>query len=984
MTEETLFELALNTPTADRATLLDRECAGDPDLRTRVEALLAARQVLESLARREPAPASPTPPGEAPPPAPGETTAPLDGRPAEGVGSLLAGKYKLVEQIGEGGMGAVFMAQQTAPVRRAVAVKVIKAGMDTRAVLARFDAERQALALMDHPNIARVLDAGTTDSGRPFFVMELVNGTPITRFCDQRRLTPRERLKLFVPVCQAIQHAHQKGVIHRDLKPSNVLVALYDDRPVPKVIDFGVAKATGPQLTEQTLMTGFGDVVGTPEYMSPEQATLNSLDIDTRSDVYALGVLLYELLTGTTPVDRRSLGQAAVLEILRIVREVEPPAPSSRLSTLAALPSIAANRSVEPARLAAMLRGELDWIVMKALEKDRSRRYETANALARDVQRYLADETVEASPPSTAYRLRKFLRRHRGPVLAVSTIFLLLVGGIVGTTIGLVQAQKARQSESNRAQGERQAKETAERRLDQIEKGIAILGSIFEDLDPRAEEKEGRPLRAILADRLDRAAAQLDGEAIADPLVVAKLQDRLGRTCLGLGHTVPAESLFTKALATRKAHLGADHPLTLASMHNQALAFDSAGRPAEAIALLERVRDTRTKTLGGEHPDALNAQNDLALMYLRAGRRDEAVALLERVRDVRAVRLGGDHALTLAALESLAQAYVGVWRGKEAIELLERVRHLRTKELGPDHRDTLRALNTLAFAYQSSGQMKPAIALFEETRDAVVPRLGPDHPQTLNILDNLVRMYRAVGRTKEAIALGEQVRDARVKNLGVYHPHTIHILDNLALAYRDAGKPEQALPLLQQAAAGLEKLAFIHGDSGRIIANLCECLEKSNRPRQADDWRRKWLAAARENYGPESTIYASELEVQGTDLLDRGRHADAAPILRECLSVRRKTQPEDWQTFQAQSLLGAALLGQRAYAEAEPLLVGAYEGLKAREEQIPRFFVRYHLAEAGARIVRLYEAWGRPEEAAAWRSKLKGTSTDRPAPPHSA
>jgi eukaryotic-like serine/threonine-protein kinase len=271
MTDDTLFELALNTPMSDRAALLDRECAGDPDLRSRVEALLAARQVLESRARQEPATAgTTTPPGEAPPPAPGETTAPPDGRPAEGVGSLLAGKYKLVEEIGEGGMGSVFMAQQVAPVKRAVAVKVIKAGMDTRAVLARFDAERQALALMDHPHIARVLDAGTTDSGRPFFVMELVKGTPITAFCDQRRLTPRQRLELFVPVCQAIQHAHQKGVIHRDIKPSNVLVALYDDRPVPKVIDFGVAKATGPQLTEQTLVTGLGAVVGTPEYMSPE------------------------------------------------------------------------------------------------------------------------------------------------------------------------------------------------------------------------------------------------------------------------------------------------------------------------------------------------------------------------------------------------------------------------------------------------------------------------------------------------------------------------------------------------------------------------------------------------------------------------------------------------------------------------------------------------------------------------------------------
>jgi eukaryotic-like serine/threonine-protein kinase len=443
MTEEALFELTLNTPSCDRAALLDRECADDPDLRSRVEALLVMRQVLESLGRQEPAPTSTTPPGDAPPTAPGETTAPPDGRPADGVGSLVAGRYLIVEELGEGGMGTVFLAQQRTPVRRTVALKVIKAGMDTRAVLVRFEAERQALALMDHPHIARVFDAGTTDSGRPFFVMELVKGVPITLFCDERKLTPRQRLELFVPVCQAIQHAHQKGVIHRDIKPSNVLVATYDDRPVPKVIDFGVAKATGAQLTERTLLTGFGTVVGTPEYMSPEQATLNNLDIDTRSDVYSLGVLLYELLTGTTPVDRRRLGQVAVLEILRIVREVEPPAPSSRLSGLEALTSIAANRSTEPARLAGLLRGELDWVVLKALEKDRARRYETINALARDIQRYLHGDPVDAGPPSATYRLRKFAARYRAAIVAAGAFAGLLMLGVVVSTLLMIRAMRA-------------------------------------------------------------------------------------------------------------------------------------------------------------------------------------------------------------------------------------------------------------------------------------------------------------------------------------------------------------------------------------------------------------------------------------------------------------------------------------------------------------------------------------------------------------
>jgi serine/threonine protein kinase/Flp pilus assembly protein TadD len=487
-----IFLQAMEQHTPDQwPAFLDQACSGQPELRERVKLLLDAHRETGTMAQ----------PSGAEGPSPHEGNAMAE-RP-----SMIIGPYKLLELIGEGGMGAVWMAQQTEPVKRLVAVKLIKAGMDSKQVIARFEAERQALALMDHPNIARVLDGGTTQGepggvspGRPYFVMDLVKGIPITKYCDEHHFTPRQRLELFLPVCQAVQHAHQKGIIHRDLKPSNVLVALYDGRPVPKVIDFGVAKAAGQSLTDKTLVTGFGSIVGTLEYMSPEQAEVNNQDIDTRSDIYALGVLLYELLAGSTPLTKKRVKEAALLEVLRVIREEEPPKPSTRLSSTDELPSVAAQRQTEPAKLTKLIRGELDWIVMKALEKNRNRRYETANGFAIDIQRYLADEPVLACPPTVGYRLRKFARRHKAGLAVAATVLFLLVllGGVIGWA---VRGREARQA-----------------------KAAGQVESIFAEVN-RFEHEQKWPEALAAARRAEAVVSGSEAEAAIEKLVRARLTD---------------------------------------------------------------------------------------------------------------------------------------------------------------------------------------------------------------------------------------------------------------------------------------------------------------------------------------------------------------------------------------------------------------------------------------------------------------------------
>ncbi|HKB41833.1 MAG TPA: serine/threonine-protein kinase, partial [Gemmataceae bacterium] len=634
---------------------LEQACAGDVPLRAEVEKLLRAQAAMGSFHE---------PPQFAPPAA-------VDRLITERPGTII-GPYKLLEQIGEGGFGIVFMAEQQEPIRRKVALKVLKPGMDSKQVLARFEAERQALALMDHPNIARVLDAGATDSGRPYFVMELVKGVSITEFCDQNQLAPEARLALFLDVCHAIQHAHHKGIIHRDLKPTNVLVTLHDGVPVVKVIDFGVAKALLQKLTERTLFTGYGQLIGTPLYMSPEQAEMSGLDIDTRSDIYSLGVLLYELLTGTTPLESKRLSEVGYVELQRLIREEETPRPSTRLSSLGDSATIlAGNRGLDRKGLAQLLAGDLDWVVMKALEKDRTRRYDTPGRFAEDIERYLRREAILARPPSAVYKVKKFAQRHRAAVLTgVATAAALLVGAAVATWQAVV-ATRAKQDALAAAEAEKKAKELAQAREAETRTELEFV----ENRLLSAARPEGYPGglgRTVTLEQAVKAALPYVEESFPNqPLLEARLRLTLGQSFWYLGEAKLAADQCQTAATLYSKHLGFDHPDTLRSMHNLARSYHDLGRYADALRLCQETLALRKAKLGPDHPDTLWSMSSLANTYAALGRHTDALKLRKETLALMKARLGPDHPDTLWSMGSLADSYAALGRRADAFKLRE-------------------------------------------------------------------------------------------------------------------------------------------------------------------------------------------------------------------------------------------------------------------------------------------------------------------------
>ncbi len=680
---------------ADRITFLDSACAGNASLRTQVEELLKSHDQLGDFL-------------EIPPVDPDTT---IESWTVSEAAGKKIGHYRILDEIGEGGFGTVYLAEQEEPVRRRVALKIIKPGMDTKQVIARFEAERQALALMDHPNIAAVLDAGATEAGRPYFVMELVRGVAITTYCDQHRLSVRQRLELFLPVCHAVQHAHQKGIIHRDLKPSNVLVTLRDEIAVPKVIDFGIAKATSQRLTEKTLFTEFRQFLGTPEYMSPDQAERGGLDVDTRTDTYSLGVLLYQLLTDSTPFDRKALREASHEELCRTIRDVEPPKPSARLQELSGTQNeveVARLRQLEPGALWRLIRGDLDWVVMKAMEKDRTRRYQTASDLAADIGRHLRHEPVVAGPPSAVYRARKFIRRHRLGVLAGTIVGVGLLIGFSLAMAGLIQATQARTGEAEqRALAEASADEARQEAVKSETVSLFLL-EMMRSVDPSKARGREVTVRYVL----DEAAGRIEEGVLADqPAVEAAVRMTLGETYEALGLYDDAEVHMREAKVLRSRQLGEEHPDALRSSRALATVLRVKGKFSEAETLLRRTADLQWRVLGEEHSDTLTTLTELALALWGPGRYEEAELIHRRTLGIQQRVLGERHIDTLESMGHLGAVCRALGKSDEAETLLRRALEMSRQVLGPEHRCTAVAMNNLGLLLEDQHNYQRAGAL---------------------------------------------------------------------------------------------------------------------------------------------------------------------------------------------------------------------------------------------------------------------------------
>jgi len=981
-----LFGRALELDRAVRAQFLEAECGADRALRARVEALLGAADDDRFLT-------APTTPGHA-----------LASKSEEGPGTLI-GPYRLVRQIGEGGFGVVFLAEQLHPVTRRVALKIIKLGMDTKQVVARFEVERQALAMMDHPHIARVIDAGATETGRPYFVMEYVPGRAITQYCDEENLAIQQRLALFEQVCQAVQHAHSKGIIHRDLKPSNILVATVDARPQVKIIDFGIAKATSQKLTEMTLATEHLQVIGTLQYMSPEQAS-GSLDIDTRTDVYALGVILYELLTGSTPFDLHTMQDAFFSEIQRMIREVDPPKPSTRLNQSSeTIASVAARRRIEPKRLGVLMRGELDWIVMKALEKDRARRYESAHGLGEDLRRYLGGDAVVAAPPSALYRLRKFSRRNRGTVLAASAVAATLLVGVVAfawqanvardqrdAAFAAREAETAQRriaedqrriadeqrTEAGRQQALAESNAEAERKArDRAEATAKFVTDALRSADPNHGGKEG----ISVAQAMEQAVKQLDDGAFRDELdIEASLRGVIADVLYRNARAADALPLAEKALAIYESRPGDQVRNVARSTNLVATIQQDLGHADLAEPLFERGLALLEELHPGDDDEVAIALNNLAMVRVHRGRPDFAEPLLVRTIAMRERLEPGDSAALAMNLNNLANVVDDLGRRAEALPLFERSLSMYDR-MYDAHPELAMALYNIAQTYIGSGRLADAEAQMDRALAMYRTLFAGDHPDVARALSGVANIRRVMGRPGESEELGRAALDMRKRLFPGDHPEVALGLEGLVNTLKDAGKYADAEPVVDELAAMRRRLVPRGNPNTARALDLAAAIRQGlDRPAEAEPLLAEGVDVLTRFYGTDHPDIARAQNRHARVLADLGRVDEAILTSTEALAMMQRGIPGDHPSVAA-AIASLGLIYQKA-KQLEPAEARMAEALamvrrcwKGDHYDIARALVNH--ARALDALGRKDEARGRFEEAVAMdRRRIPAGSAD--------
>jgi len=865
------------------------------------------------------------------------------------------GPYRLLDMLGEGGMGEVWLAEQTEPVHRRVALKIIKLGMDTKQFLARLEAERQALAVMDHPNIASFYDGGTTDTGRPYFVMELVQGIPITDYCDTNRLNTEERIRLFVEVCHAVQHAHHKGVVHRDLKPSNVLVAVKDDHPVVKIIDFGIAKAMGRELTDRTLVTRVGQIIGTPEYMSPEQAEMSGLDVDTRTDVYSLGVMLYELLVGVLPLDLTFRADQA---LRHAIRETEIPRPSTRLTSLGETQdTIAQYRSTTVDSLRKALKSDLDWIILKAMEKDRTRRYETANGLGLELERHLRNEPVLARAPSAGYRLSKFVKRHKMGMSAGAAITAALILGLTMATVGMVRAQRA----ERRAEAEAEAAQ-------QVSDFLVELFAVNTPSEALGDTITAREI-------LNRGAERIETELADQPTLQGRLMDVMGNVFTSLGLYADAEPLLRRSLDLRRGALGEEHPDVATSLHSLAWLFRAQGRLEEGLLLAQEAVEIREATLGPDSRETATSLQVLGMIQRDRGEFEPAQINLERSLEIREAALGPDHIEVSSSLYHLGWLSLrqGDYAGAQAF--YERACAIAEKELDPFDWTLGWCFNDLAVVSSNLGESEAAQEYYERALAIFEHVLSPDHPSLGLLLNNLGSLHWGNRDFVAARSFYERALEIKEATFGANHPETASALMNLALllqstedyagAYsrymralaiqdsargpnsldaadvlgnlgyllRSVGEFDEAMPILQRALRIKEEalgpdhpeVAIIHLNLGWLYRDLDRLGESAAAFRRATEIQSV-------SWGPEDPRLAVNLAYLATSLNDDGQFEEVLSVLERAKELGANDPDPEGNWFRVVSWEEArALRGLGRMAAADSVFHRVIDLVRERE-----------------------------------------------------